>query len=53
MKAFLGLISAAVLLFAIGGEAWAQSSPSNRSCKRGEQMKAGVCQPITRGSSNR
>jgi hypothetical protein len=48
MKALLGLMSAAALLVALSGAASAQTTPSNRPCKRGEQMIGGVCKPLTR-----
>lgn len=51
MKALLGLMSAAALLVALSGAASAQTTPSNRSCKRGEQMIGGVCKPTTRSGT--
>lgn len=50
MKTLFGLISAAALLVALSGPAPAQSTPSSRPCKRGEQMVGGVCKPLTRAS---
>lgn len=48
MKALTGLMSVAVALVVLSGAASAQTSPSNRPCKRGEQMIGGVCKPLTR-----
>jgi len=51
MKALLGLMSAAAFLVTLGGAASAQTTSSNRACKRGEQMVGGVCKPTTRSGT--
>jgi hypothetical protein len=48
MKALTGLASAAVALVVLSGAASAQTTPSDRPCKQGEQMIGGVCKPLTR-----
>ena len=48
MKTLLRLTSAAALVAAFGATAIAQTTPSNRPCKRGEQRIGGVCKPLTR-----